>query len=207
MLKNKESLIIYGASGHAKVVIDLVEKQGLYQIVFIIDDNPELKGKLFFSYPVLGGKDELLKNSDSYNKILIAIGKNRIRCSVAQWLIKHGYELASAIHPSAQIGRDVSVGGGSVIMANAVINSATTIGENVIVNTGASIDHDCEIHDGVHIAPGTTICGSVRVGELTFVGAGSTVIQNITLGKEVFVGAGTTVYKNVEDSQKIVGLR
>ena len=199
----KEKIFVFGASGHAKVVIDIIERQGLFDIAFLVDDNPALKGQHFFGYPVIGGKDELL--AADIRKGFVAIGNNRARRAVSAWLSSHDCAFITAIHPSAQIARGVSVGSGSVIMAGAVVNSDSTIGYDVIVNTRASIDHDCIIGDGVHLAPGSTLCGSVTVGEESFVCAGATVIPNLTIGGKVTVGAGSTVIRDVPEGVTVAG--
>lgn len=201
----KEKIFVFGASGHAKVVIDVIERQGLYDIVFLVDDDPALKGTHFYGYPVIGGKQELLEARVQICGGIVAIGSNRARIAVAQWLSDSGFPLVSAIHPFAQLGRGSTVAVGTVIMAGAVINSDTHIGRNVIVNTRASIDHDCIIGDGVHIAPGATLCGTVSVGTGSFICAGATVIPNLTIGNNVIVGAGSTVISNVPDKVIAVG--
>lgn len=198
-------IFVFGASGHAKVVIDIIEQQGLYHIVFLVDDNPGVWGSNFYGYRVIGGKQERLSARDEICGGIVAIGDNRARNSVASWLTEHGDKLVSAVHPSAQLGRGVVVGDGTVVMAGAVVNSDTRIGNNVIVNTRSSIDHDCKIGDGVHIAPGATLCGTVSVGNGTFVGAGSTVIPNLTVGANVLVGAGSVVIRNIADGVAVVG--
>ena len=199
----KEKIFVFGASGHAKVVIDIIERQRLYEIAFLVDDNLELKGTDFFGYPVLGGKDDLLESGIRLG--IVAIGSNRARCAIAAWLRENGFGFVSAIHPSAQLARSVAIGRGSVVMAGAVINSDSTIGYDVIVNTRASIDHDCTIGDGVHLAPGSTLCGAVTIGNGTFVCAGATVIPNLTIGSNVTVGAGATVIRDVSDGVTVVG--
>ncbi len=201
----KEKIFIYGASGHAKVVIDIVEQQGLYEIAFLVDDDLSLKGLEFFGYPVLGGKDELLTTNDPPKKAIVAIGSNAARQKVAAWLSGNGYDRVTAIHPSAQISRGVKIGSGSVIMAGVCINADTVVGDDVIINTRASIDHDCTIADGVHLAPGSTLCGTVQVGKGSFICAGATIIPNLTLGNNVIVGAGSTVIKDVPDHLTVVG--
>jgi sugar O-acyltransferase (sialic acid O-acetyltransferase NeuD family) len=207
MPSEKQPIFIFGASGHSKVIIDILEKGNKFALQFLVDDNPSLKGIVFFGYPVIGGKSELLARNTENFQAIVAIGKNESRCTISQWLQQNGFQLGSAIHPSAQIGREVVLGGGTVVMANVVINPATVIGENAIINTGATIDHDCVIGDGVHIAPGVTLCGTVHVGKKSFVGAGSTVINNISIGENVYIGAGTTIYRDVPDGMKIVGPR
>jgi sugar O-acyltransferase (sialic acid O-acetyltransferase NeuD family) len=199
----KEKIFVFGASGHAKVVIDIIERQGLYEIAFLVDDDPALKGRQVYGYPVLGGKEDLLASDIRLG--IVAIGSNRARSAVAAWLRENGFGFVSAIHPSAQLARGVTVGSGSVVMAGAVINSDSTIGYEAIVNTRVSIDHDCTIGDGVHLAPGSTLCGTVTVGEGTFVCAGATIIPNLTIGSNVTVGAGSTVIRDVPDGVTVVG--
>lgn len=201
----KEKIFIFGASGHAKVVIDIVEQQNLYVIAFLVDDNLALKDQTFYGYSVLGGKDELLALEERPKGAIVAVGDCSVRCKIAEWLCQQGYELVSAVHPSAQLARGAFVGDGTVVMSNAVINSDTLVGNNVIINTGATIDHDCIIGDGVHIAPGSTLCGAVRVGSSSFIGAGATIIPNISIGENVMVGAGATVVRDVPDGVTVVG--
>lgn len=201
----KEQIFVFGASGHAKVVIDIIEKQGLYEIAFLVDDDPVLKDTDFYGYHVIGGKQELLDTRDQISGGIVAIGSNRARIAVAQWLSENGYDLVSVVHPSAQLARGTIIGSGTVVMAGAVINSDTSIGNNVIINTKASIDHDCIIGDGVHIAPGVILCGTINIGAGTFVCAGATIIPNLTIGSSVIVGAGSTVIRDVPDNVTVVG--
>lgn len=201
----KEKIFVFGASGHAKVVIDIIEKQGLYEITFLVDDDLSLKGTEFFDYPVVGGKNDLLSLAGAPRKAMVAIGSNKARCHVSAWLSERGFERVSAVHPSAELSRGVRVGAGSVVMAGVCINADTVIGEDVIVNTRASVDHDCAIGDGVHLAPGSTLCGTVSVGAGSFVCAGATVIPNLSVGKHVVVGAGATVIADVPDDVTVVG--
>lgn len=203
MIKARESIFVFGASGHAKVVIDIIEKQGLYDIAFLADDNPLLKHVEVYGYHVIGDKHELL--GETVRKGVVAIGSNSVRRNVAAWLVDNGCELVSAVHPSAQLARGVTIGEGTVVMAGVCINSDTVIGRNVIVNTRASIDHDCTIDDSVHIAPGSVLCGSVTVGEGSFVCAGATVIPNLCIGRNVTIGAGATVIRDVSDDLTVVG--
>ncbi|GFO55069.1 hexapeptide transferase [Geomonas sp. Red276] len=199
----KQGIFVFGASGHAKVVIDIIEKEGRYRIAFLVDDDPALKGREIYGYPVVGGRDALRERW--LRQGVIAIGDNESRRSVAGWLAENGFRLVTAVHPAATLGRGVKVGDGTVIMAGAVINSDAVIGENVIVNTRASIDHDCEVGAFSHIAPGAVLCGEVRVGEESFVCAGATIIPNTTVGSQALVGAGATVIGDVADGVRVVG--
>lgn len=203
MMSEKEKIFIFGASGHAKVLIDVVERQGLYNIAFLVDDDMTLKDTLFYGYRVIGGRAELLSNSVA--KGIVAIGNNVARRNVAAWLKEHSCELVSAVHPSAQLGRGTKVGVGTVIMAGVVINSDVIVSENVIVNTKAGIDHDCSIGSDSHIGPGAVLCGTVTVADGTFICAGVTIIPNISIGRDVVVGAGSTVINDVPDDVTVMG--
>lgn len=206
MSNREERIFVCGAGGHAKVIIDIIEQQGIYRIDCLVDRDPSLKGRKVFGYDVIGDESELLvrTNRDVRNGI-VAIGSNTARLRVAGWLARHGFGLITAVHPSARISRGVELSAGSVIMAGAILNADALIGENVIINTGATVDHDCIIANGVHLAPGATLCGNVRVGEGTLVGAGATVVPNITVGGHVVVGAGATVVRDVPDGVMVIG--
>jgi len=199
----RDKIFVFGASGHAKVVIDIIEHQGCHDIAFLVDDDESLKGTIVYGYQVIGGRSELL--ASKIKKGIVAIGSNKARLHVASWLSDHGIEIINAVHPMAQLARGTTIGTGTVIMAGAVVNSDTRIGNNVIINTRASVDHDCTIGDGVHIAPGATLCGTVSVGKCTFVCAGATIIPNISIGHDTIIGAGAVVIRAVPDNVTAVG--
>lgn len=201
------AILIFGASGHAKVVIDIAEKSGI-PVLGLFDDDVALHGKQVYGYEVKGGKEALLASGSLLPShcAVVAIGNNAIRTAVAAWLVANGGSLCKPlVHPSAQLARGASIGNGSVVMAGAVINSDSRVGQNAIVNTGAIIDHDCVIEDAVHVAPGVTLCGGVCVGSNTLVGAGAVVHPNQRIGNNVTVGAGATVLNDVEDGCTVVG--
>lgn len=197
-------LLIYGASGHAKVVIDIVEQENVYTIVGLLDDAPERQGSEFFGYRVLGGQEVLDKHRRC--GILIAIGDNGARKRLQEHAKSLGYTVVVATHPSAQVARDVSIGPGTVIMAQVAINSGTVIGEGVIVNTGATIDHDCRIGDFAHISPGVHLAGNVTVGTLTHIGIGACVIPGVRIGERTLIGAGAAVIDDIPDGVIAVGV-
>ena len=207
MVTEQQNLFIYGASGHAKVVIDIVERQPGLRITTVIDDNAALHGQAFFGYGISGGRETLLQmvRQRRVDGGIVAIGNNGVRASVAAWLTQSVIKRIAAIHPRAQIGRETLIGAGSVVMAGVVINSSTTIGEDVIVNTGATVDQDCVIGDAAHIAPGCHLCGNVTVGKGSLIGAGCTVIPGIKIGAGVLIGAGSTVLRDVPDGARVAG--
>lgn len=199
-----DALIVFGAGGHAKVVIDAAEKQGFREIR-IADDAERSWGMLLMGYPVIGGRDALLQR-DERPPAIVAVGDNRIRCAVSAWLEEHGFPLATVIHPSAQIGRGARIGRGSLLAAGVVVNSDAVVGANVIVNTAATVDHDCVVGDGVHLAPGVHLCGDVRVGAGSLLGVGAVVIPRVTIGSHCVVGAGATVLDDIPDAARVAGV-
>jgi sugar O-acyltransferase (sialic acid O-acetyltransferase NeuD family) len=186
------ALVLIGASGHAKVVIDIVEKEGRYRIAHLLDDNPALHGTMFFGYRVAGASESILARAAGERPlVLVAIGDNAARSRIARRLRDGGLELGRAVHPHAQIGRGATIGAGTVVMAGAVVNADAKIGENVIINTGATVDHDCVIENGVHVAPGAHLCGGVRVGAGSLIGAGAVLLPGVQIETNAVVGAGT----------------
>lgn len=188
-------MILYGASGHGKVICDIV-KSNNDLINHFFDDNESLvsfEGVSVSKY----SKDLFLEE-----KVIISIGNNSIRKNVAERIL-HKY--GTAIHCSSIISSSVFCDEGSVIMQGAILQANAHIGKHVIINTGASIDHDCTIEDFVHISPHATLCGNVFIGEGTHVGAAAVIIPGIKIGKWCTVGAGAVIIKNVPDNAVVVG--
>lgn len=204
-MDDNNSILLYGASGHAKVVFDLVRRSGLWQIVALLDDNRDLQGTTFCGVTISGGREALPILMPTCAGAIVAVGDNVIRRRIAGQLAEQGLALVTACHPQASVADDVVLGAGTVVMAGAVINPACRVGDNCIVNTQASIDHDCLLGSHTHIAPGVTICGGVTIGEGAFIGAGATVVPNVTIGIGATVGAGSTVVNSVPPGVTVIG--
>lgn len=205
-MDSRPALVLVGASGHGKVVIDIVEREGHYRISHLLDDNAALHGTLFFGYRVAGAAKSILDGPAGERPLVfVSIGDNVTRLRIATWLRGNGFELARAVHPHAQVGRGAAIGAGSAIMAGAVVNSDAAIGENVIINTGATVDHDCMVGNGAHVAPGAHLCGGVRVGPGSFIGAGAVLIPGIRVGANAIVGAGSTLISDVPENATAAG--
>jgi sugar O-acyltransferase (sialic acid O-acetyltransferase NeuD family) len=205
-MDSRPALVLVGASGHAKAVIDVIEKEGRYRISHLLDDDTNLHGRPFFGYQVTGAAESILASAAAeWPMVFVSIGDNAARVRIANWLRGRGFELVRAVHPHAQVGRGAAIGAGSVLMAGAVVNSDATIGENVIINTGATVDHDCVIGDGALVAPGAHLCGGVRVGAGSVIGAGAVLIPGVSVGANTVIGAGSTLLENVADNAKAAG--
>lgn len=194
-----EKVVIIGASGHGKVIADIILKCG-DSVVGFLDDNPDLESE-FVGFPVLG-KVSAVSDYQEY-KFVIAIGNADIRERIANELDVVWY---TAIHPTAVISSiGVEIGEGTVVMANAVINSDAKIGEHCIINTGAIVEHDNSIENYVHISVGAKLAGSVTIGRKSWIGMGAQVIQGKTVGAETMVGAGATVIGDIPSNCTAVG--
>ena len=185
-------MYLYGASGHAKVIIDILKANGL-DVECLFDDNKAINS--------LSGKT-VRHDYQGEGPVIFSIGSNKVRKLLDE---KWQADYATAIHPSAIISPTATVDKGSVVMQGAVIQTEATIGKHCIINTGATIDHECRIGDYVHVSPNATICGDSEVGEGTWIGAGSTVIQCVKIGKWCVVGAGSVVIHDLPDGVLAVG--
>ncbi len=187
-------MFLYGASGHAKVIIDILKASGI-QVDGLVDDNPQITQ--LQGYPVL-------HKCLGLSPFIISIGANNIRKMIAE---KLQTEFGTAIHPSAILSPTAKINEGSVVMQGAVIQADVAIGKHCIINTGASVDHECVIEDYVHISPHATLCGNVHIGEGSWIGAGTTIIPGVKVGKWCIVGAGSVVTKDIPDRVLAVGNR
>ena len=185
---------IFGASGHAKVIADIIKASG-DTVGEVFDDSPEDK-------IIDGRKVYSPKEKDVEGPMIIAIGSNKIRRLLAE---RYEVDYAKALHPNTSISSSVEIGNGSVVMAGVVIEPDTLIGKHCIINTSSSINHECRVGDFVHISPNATLCGGVEVGEGSWIGAGAVVIQGIRIGKNCIVGAGAVVIRDVADGTMVVG--
>ena len=195
-----KNVIIIGAGGHAKVIADIVAKNGDYVEGFL--DSIRKKGK-FLNYQIIGDNSDYNKYSDRY--FIIAIGNSEARERIANEM--KGVNWYTAIHPSATISKiGVKIGEGTVVMANSVINTDAHIGKHCIINTSSNIEHDNIIEDYVHISVGAKLAGHVNIGKHTWVGIGTTVSNDISICENCIIGAGAVVVKNINSSGTYVGV-
>jgi UDP-perosamine 4-acetyltransferase len=200
-------VVILGAGGHGRVVLEILRAAGRFNPIGFIDANTSLTGTQIGGVPVLGAANQLLKvRQNKVRHAIVAIGDNRTRRRYAQTLLEHGFDLINAIHPTASIASTATLGANVVLAAGAVICTEARLGDCVIVNTNAVVDHECEICDAVHLCPGALLAGRVRVGGGAFVGLGAKVIQCLSIGDDAVIGAGAVVLKDVPAGATAVGV-
>lgn len=193
-MENK--IILFGASGHCKVIIDILQCNEII-IEKVFDDN-QYKEEIL-GYPILHSSKMDLNSLD---EIILSIGNNLVRRLLSK---KLNVKYAKAIHPSAIISNNSSIDEGTVVMAGVVINPDVKIGKHCIINSGAIIEHDCIIYNFAHISPNVSLAGGVEVGEGSHIGIGAIIIQGIKIGKWVTIGAGAVIINDIPDYAVVVG--
>jgi len=193
--------VVWGASGHASVVANILQLQQTFEIAGFIDDvNPERQGKFFCGKKIFGGKEQLPSlRLQNIKHIVLGFGHCSARIKLGEFLLKEGFQLVNVYHPNATIANSIEVGQGTVILAGVVVDPVCQIGDYCIVNNNSTICHNSIIGEGVHICPGVHIGGHVNIGTASWIGIGSCVADRVTIGSGSFVGAGSVVVKDIPD--------
>lgn len=194
---SQKNLILIGGGGHCKSVIDVAESAG-YNILGILD-IPEDIGKVVLDYKVIGTDDDIPRYADKA-EFVITVGfiKNpAIRIRLFDKVREAGGKLATIVASTAHVSRYASLGEGTVVMHQAVVNAGARIGENCIINTFCNIEHDAVIEDQCHISTGAMVNGDCKVGKMCFIGSQSVLANGINICDDVIVGAGSLVRKNI----------
>ncbi len=203
----KPKLVIYGASGHAMVVADIIRLRDEYQIVGFLDDiNVELHGTELFGAPVLGGREQMdILQQIDVKHLILAFGDCDARLRLADSVLSRGFSLATVIHPQSSVAAGVSVLPGTVVKSMAVIEPGAKIKQNVIIGACAYIGHECIIEEGAHISGGGNIGGKSIIGRGAWIGLGATVKDRVRIGARAQIGAGSVVLEDVPDGVVAIG--
>lgn len=207
-MQEKEKIVIIGASGHAKVIIDTIELMGEYEIGGLIDSY-KLKGEKILNYEVIGTEEDLPRLlQKGISKGIIAIGDNWTRFKMYSKIqqIAPDFQFISVIHPSAIVSRYAKIGKGVAVLCGVIINADAVIEDCCILNTNASLGHDSIMQRFSSIAPSCTIGGTVTIGEFSAISIGATVNQNLTIGKHTVIGSGSVVVRSIEDNSVAYGV-
>jgi sugar O-acyltransferase (sialic acid O-acetyltransferase NeuD family) len=201
-VSTRASIVVVGASGLAKLVIDVIERVGRYRIAGFIDAQRRA-GSTFCEYPVLGADEDAprLFEALGLDAAVIAIGDNWRRHLVADRLQRAvpGLSFPPQLDPAAHVARGATVGRGTIALHGAVLGSDTHVGDFVLCDYGAILTHDCRIGDFTTIGSGATIGGGTAVGAFSVVAVGAAVIHGVTIGEHTVIGAGATVVGDIGD--------
>ncbi|MDO8880215.1 MAG: acetyltransferase [Coriobacteriia bacterium] len=191
-------LIVIGAGGHAKVVVDAALACGISVVGAVAETGGVTD---VFGVPVVA--DAAQAAADAF---IVAVGDNRARATLFAEYSARGLVPAAVVHPSAIIATSVKIAPGAFIAAGVVVNPDARIGANVILNTACTVDHDCIIGDHAHVGPGANLCGGASVGEGALIGVGACAMPRVSIGAWSVVGAGSAVTSDLPDGMVCVGV-
>ena len=200
-------MILIGAGGHSKACIDVIEQLSRYQIAGLVG-MPEEINTCRLGYPVIASDDSLPELVERYEYALITVGHLRSsesRIRLYQRVAELGFKLPVVISPFAHVSRHATLGAGTIIMHDAIVNAGSTVGLNCIINSRALVEHDSIVEDHCHISTGAILNGGVHVGVGSFVGSGSIIKDGVVLGKRCVVGMGQSVRRNQANDSQFVG--
>ena len=190
-----KEIILIGGGGHCKSVIDVIEQEGQFVIIGIVD-KPELIGTNVLDYPVIGSDSDLDNLAKKYTYALVTIGQIQspeVRIKLFDIAKKAGFSLPRIISPKAYVSNHTFIGDGTVVMHDALINAGASVGDNCIINSKAIIEHDCKVSNHCHISTNAVINGGVTIEDGCFIGSGATTNNSITIKKNSFIKAGSIV--------------
>jgi sugar O-acyltransferase (sialic acid O-acetyltransferase NeuD family) len=199
-----ERLILFGAGGHAKVVLEAFLARCPSGEVAVLDDDPTRADAMLIGHKVRGGREWLSDNWPGI-AVIAALGDNRRREDLIQDLKRLRRPLRTVIHPNAIVSPSAQIGDACFLAAGTIVNAEAVLGEGAILNTGASVDHDCRIGVAAHVAPGARLCGTVTVGARALVGTGVVIIPGRSVGEDARVGAGSAVICDIPAGETWAG--
>jgi len=201
-----QRIYVYGAGGHGKVVADILRAAAL-PLAGFVDDSAGRFPQPVLGFPVIS-TDEWLA-MDEHRAVMgvaLGIGDNYARIKIADRCRSWGFEILTAVHPSAVVSPAALIGAGSVVTALASINAGAELGDGVIVNTGAVVEHDCIIGDYAHISPNAALAGGARLGAFSHLGIGAVVLPGIVVGAKTIIGAGAVVVHDIPEGVVAIGV-
>lgn len=190
---------IFGAGGHAKVVLDTLQRLELAVRVF--DGDPARAGSRLLGVEVEHAALDGLPPCGH-----LAIGNNQVRARLLLELGPHVSSWFSIIHPQASIAASAEMAEGIFVAAQAVVGPQSRIGIATLINHGAVVDHDCTIGRCCHIAPNATLGGAVVVGDGVLVGSGAVLLPGVRIGDNAVIGSGAVVTRSVPANTTVIGV-
>ncbi len=204
----RPKIVIIGAGGHAKICIDILRQNKLFEIVGATSNNAGQKD--IMGVPVLGTDEEVLEKLFKEGVLYAVIGigslkKLSLRQEIFDRLKKIGFHIPTIIHPRAIYESSTSFGEGCQVMAGAIVGSDVRVNNNCILNAGCIISHDCYLEDNIHITPGAILAGNVYVGQNSIIGMGSSIYLGVIIGNNVIVSNNANVLKDIPDDTMVAG--
>ena len=200
-------IVVYGAGGHARSVIEAIEAEGRWRIVGLVDEDPGRVGDHVLGYEVLGTPDLLpALRSDGVSGGFPALGNNEHRLRAARELCAAELDLVDVVHPTALVMKHAAVGAGSFLYAYSVVGPECRLGHAAIVSAHVTVGHQSHLGDAVHLEPGARVGGGCRIGDRCTFGTGAVVYARTTIGHDVQVWANAVVTRDAPDGAALSGL-
>lgn len=199
-------LILFGAGGHAKSVIGVIDVAKAWRVVGLVEDGEDRVGQRVLGYEILGGADALARaRADGVVRFFVAVGDNVARGAIARRMVAAGFSPVSIIHPSAFLMKNAAIGEGVFLHFGSVTGPDSTVGSHTIVGAHAAVGHDSTVGDCVHLAAGARMGGHTKIGAYSLLGMGAVVLPGVTIGRNVSVGANAVVHRDLPDRCVAVG--
>lgn len=195
----KQNIILVGGGGHCVSVIDVIEQEGKYNILGIIDIQQNI-GKKVLNYPIIGSDDDLEHIFQKCKNAIVTIGQIKssiLRVQLFEKLKNIGYHLPVVISPLAYVSKHATIGEGSVIMHHAFVNANVKIGENCIINTKSLLEHDVQVGNHCHISTASVLNGGVILEDNIFIGSNSMAREGVKVEENAVIGGGLRIIKNI----------
>ncbi|WP_316632862.1 acetyltransferase [uncultured Flavobacterium sp.] len=202
-------MLIVGAKGFAKEVLEVLHQLNQLENLFFFDDvNDDIKENLLDKFPILKTSQEVSAYFEATdNRFTIGIGNPILRKKLYDKFISLGGLFTSTISPLANIGSyDIEIGEGTNILSGASVSNSSKIGMGCIIYYNSIVTHDSKIGDFVEISPSATLLGRCIVGSYSKIGANVTILPDVIIGKNVIIGAGSVVTKDIPDNCVAVGI-
>ena len=190
-----EPILLFGAGGHAKSCIDVIEQEDRFNIVGLVGKKGEV-GSSILGYPIIGTDADLPELINKTQNAIITIGQIKSpepRIHLFNLLKKNGFNLPRIISPKSHVSAHATVGSGTVVFHGAIVNAGATIGDNCIINTQSLVEHDAIINEHCHISTGAIVNGAALIGAGSFIGSGSAIREGINVGEQSVIGMGQKV--------------
>jgi sugar O-acyltransferase (sialic acid O-acetyltransferase NeuD family) len=195
--------VVLGAGGHARSVVDVLERAGQSVVAVSGADT----GEEPWHVDVLGDDRAAVQLIAARGlRAVVAIGAGAVRGRLVHELLDRGLSVPPVVASTATVSPHSVLGHGTVVLEHAHVGPATRVGEAVIVNTAAVVEHDCRVGAGTHVAPGAVLLGGASVGGGTLVGSGARVLPRVSVGAGATIGAGAVVTGHVADGQTVIGV-
>ena len=202
-------VVIFGSSGHAKVIVDIIESNNNFELIGFIDKLIP-QDTIILNSRVIGDESLLpeLMRKYKFNKGVVGIGDNFVRSKVVDFIkkIAPDFQFINCIHHSAKLSKHCKFGVGNVVMPGVSINASTIISDHCILNTNSSLDHDCRMESFSCLAPNAAVGGNCSIGQFSYVGIGASILHGLSIEDNCIVGAGSVLNKNAISDSTYYGI-